>query len=112
MLIFTNPYAVFRACRRGNPNEAKYFDYMLSYSPIDNVNILSSSIPALLVTAGLHDRYATAPNPHYLTFNYTATNSSNILLICHILHYGLHTGLSSIILAQCYLITSSVLARY
>jgi len=37
----------------GNPNEKKFFDYMLSYSPIDNVRAVE--YPHLLVTAGLND---------------------------------------------------------
>ena len=37
----------------GNPNEYKYFDYMLSYSPYDNVR--SQSYPNILITAGLYD---------------------------------------------------------
>jgi oligopeptidase B len=37
----------------GNPNEKPYYDYMLSYSPYDNVE--RKAYPNLLVTAGLHD---------------------------------------------------------
>lgn len=37
----------------GNPKEAKYYDYMLSYSPYDNVQ--EQDYPAMLVTAGLWD---------------------------------------------------------
>ena len=37
----------------GNPNEHKYFDYMLSYSPVDNVR--AQRYPHLFVQAGLHD---------------------------------------------------------
>ena len=37
----------------GNPNEEKYFDYMMSYSPYDNV--VEKKYPAMLVTAGLND---------------------------------------------------------
>lgn len=37
----------------GNPNEPKYFDYMLSYSPVDNVR--EQEYPNILITAGLHD---------------------------------------------------------
>lgn len=37
----------------GNPNDPVYFDYMLSYSPYDQV--MAVDYPALLVTTGLHD---------------------------------------------------------
>lgn len=37
----------------GNPNIREYYDYLLSYSPYDNVE--AKNYPALLVTTGLHD---------------------------------------------------------
>lgn len=37
----------------GNPNEKKYYDYMLSYSPYDQVG--NQEYTNLLVTTGLHD---------------------------------------------------------
>jgi oligopeptidase B len=37
----------------GNPNEKASYDYMLSYSPYDNVE--AKDYPAMLVTTGLHD---------------------------------------------------------
>ena len=37
----------------GNPNDATYYNYMLSYSPYDQVS--AQAYPALLVTSGLHD---------------------------------------------------------
>jgi oligopeptidase B len=37
----------------GNPNEPKYFDYIASYSPYDNIQ--QKQYPNLLVTAGLND---------------------------------------------------------
>ncbi|UOK42028.1 MULTISPECIES: S9 family peptidase [Flavobacterium] len=37
----------------GNPNEKKYYDYMLSYSPYDNIT--KQKYPNMLVTTGLHD---------------------------------------------------------
>lgn len=37
----------------GNPKQKKYYDYMLSYSPYDNV--AHKAYPAMLVTTGLHD---------------------------------------------------------
>ncbi len=37
----------------GDPKQRAYYDYMLSYSPYDNVE--AKAYPHLLVTAGLHD---------------------------------------------------------
>ncbi|MFA5417876.1 MAG: S9 family peptidase [Bacteroidales bacterium] len=37
----------------GNPNEKAYYDYMLSYSPYDQVK--KQDYPAMLVVTGLHD---------------------------------------------------------
>ncbi len=37
----------------GNPNKKEYYDYMLSYSPYDNVT--EQEYPNMLVTSGLHD---------------------------------------------------------
>ncbi len=37
----------------GNPNEKEFYDYMLSYSPYDNV--AAQDYPNVLVTTGLHD---------------------------------------------------------
>jgi oligopeptidase B len=37
----------------GNPKEKEYYDYMLSYSPYDNVE--AKAYPNMLVTTGLHD---------------------------------------------------------
>ena len=37
----------------GNPNDKEYYDYMLSYSPYDQVK--AQNYPNMLVTTGLHD---------------------------------------------------------
>lgn len=37
----------------GNPKQKAYYDYMLSYSPYDQVK--KQAYPAMLVTTGLHD---------------------------------------------------------
>ena len=52
----------------GNPNEEKYFDYMMKYSPIDNVK--EQEYPSLLVTAGLND-----PRVAYWVCHQTCTYS-------------------------------------
>lgn len=38
----------------GNPNEKEYFDYMLSYSPYNNIQE-GKKYPNLLIKAGLND---------------------------------------------------------
>ncbi len=38
----------------GNPNEEKFFDYMMGYSPINNVK-KGAKYPSCLLTGGLHD---------------------------------------------------------
>ena len=37
----------------GNPNEEKFYDYMLSYSPLNNIK--AQPYPSILCLAGLHD---------------------------------------------------------
>lgn len=53
MLDESIPLTTFEYEEWGNPADPKYFDYMLSYSPYDNVK--AQDYPHLLVVAGLHD---------------------------------------------------------
>ncbi len=53
MLDETIPLTTGEYDEWGNPNEKEYYDYILSYSPYDQVE--AKSYPALLVTTGLHD---------------------------------------------------------
>ncbi|WP_055445828.1 S9 family peptidase [Lacinutrix mariniflava] len=53
MLDDTIPLTTGEYDEWGNPNDKKYYDYMKSYSPYDNVK--SKIYPNLLVTTGLHD---------------------------------------------------------
>ena len=53
MLDETIPLTVTEYEEWGNPNEKKYFDYMLSYSPYDNVE--KKDYPNMLITGGLND---------------------------------------------------------
>lgn len=53
MLDETLPLTVFEYEEWGNPNEEQYYDYMMKYSPYDNVE--AKAYPDILITAGLND---------------------------------------------------------
>ncbi|HWM92641.1 MAG TPA: prolyl oligopeptidase family serine peptidase, partial [Thermoanaerobaculia bacterium] len=53
MLDETIPLVTNEFDEWGNPKQKEYYDYMLSYSPYDNVR--AQRYPAMLVTTGLHD---------------------------------------------------------
>ncbi|MCK4573401.1 MAG: S9 family peptidase, partial [candidate division Zixibacteria bacterium] len=53
MLDPSIPLTVIEYEEWGNPNEKEYFDYMMSYSPYDNV--IAQEYPNMLITAGLND---------------------------------------------------------
>ena len=53
MLDDTIPLTTSEYDEWGNPNDEAYYDYMLSYSPYDNVS--AQPYPNLLITTGLHD---------------------------------------------------------
>eukprot|EP00949_MAST-11_sp_MAST-11-sp1_P002494 g2494.t1 len=64
----------------GNPNEDKYFDYMLSYSPYDNVR--EQPYPDIFITAGLYDPRVAywEPTKWATKLRTMATNKCEILL--------------------------------
>ena len=53
MLDASIPLTTFEWDEWGDPKELEYYDYMLSYSPYDNVE--AKDYPHMLVTTGLHD---------------------------------------------------------
>ena len=53
MLDASIPLTTFEWDEWGDPREREYYDYMLSYSPYDNVE--AKDYPHMLVTTGLHD---------------------------------------------------------
>jgi oligopeptidase B len=55
MIDSTIPLTIAEWSEWGNPNEEKYFDYITSYSPINNVKD-GSVYPTCLITGGLNDR--------------------------------------------------------
>ncbi|MEL1245892.1 S9 family peptidase [Flavobacterium sp. DGU11] len=62
----------------GNPNDKKYYDYMKSYSPYDNVT--AQNYPNMLVTTGLHDSQVQYWEPAKWVAKLRVTKTGNNLL--------------------------------
>jgi oligopeptidase B len=64
----------------GNPNEKVYFNYMLSYSPYDNIK--AQSYPNMLVTGGINDSQVLFHEPtKYVAKLRSLKTDDNILLL-------------------------------
>lgn len=63
----------------GNPNDLKYYNYMLSYSPYDNIR--ATEYPNLLVTTGLHDSQVQYWEPAKWVARLRATKTDDNLLL-------------------------------
>jgi len=74
----------------GNPAEKVYYDYMLSYSPYDNVK--PRAYPAMFITGALHDSQVQYYNPAKWTArlrdNQTGTNPILLRMNMHASHGG------------------------
>lgn len=76
----------------GNPKEKTYYDYMLSYSPYDQVK--AQNYPAMLVTTGLHDSQVQYWEPAKWVAKLRETKTDNNPLVFKIeMDYG-HGGAS------------------
>ncbi len=62
----------------GNPNDKEYYEYMLSYSPYDNVK--AQSYPNMYVSTGLHDSQVQYWEPAKWVAKLRATKTDNNLL--------------------------------
>jgi oligopeptidase B len=65
----------------GNPNEKDYYEYMLSYSPYDQVK--KQDYPNLLVTTGLHDSQVQYWEPAKWVAKLRDMKTDNNLLLLH-----------------------------
>ncbi len=92
MLDETIPLTTSEFDEWGNPKEEKYYYYMKSYSPYDNVE--AKDYPALLVTSGLHDSQVQYWEPAKWVAKLRELKTDNNLLVFHInMEYG-HGGAS------------------
>ncbi len=81
MLDDTIPLTTSEYDEWGNPLEKAAYDYMLSYSPYDNVT--AQDYPALLVTAGLHDSQVQYWEPAKWVAKLRAMKTDDNILLLH-----------------------------
>ncbi len=76
----TIPLTVIEYEEWGNPTKKEYYDYMMSYSPYDNVTV--KAYPNMLITAGLNDPRVQYWEPAKWTAKLRAlkTNDNRLLL--------------------------------
>lgn len=65
----------------GNPNQKEYYDYMLSYSPYDNV--AAKNYPNMFVTTGLHDSQVQYWEPAKWVAKLRDVKTDNNILLLH-----------------------------
>jgi oligopeptidase B len=76
----------------GDPNKKEYYDYMLSYSPYDNVE--AKDYPVMLVTTGLHDSQVQYFEPAKWVAKLRALKTDNNILLLHTNMGAGHSGVS------------------
>ncbi|MEL6256271.1 MAG: S9 family peptidase [Bacteroidota bacterium] len=76
----------------GNPNEKEYYDYILSYSPYDNVE--AKEYPHLLVISGLHDSQVQYWEPTKWVAKLREYKTDTNLLLLHTNMEAGHSGAS------------------
>ena len=79
MLDDTIPLTTSEYDEWGNPNDKPYYEYMLSYSPYDNVE--PKAYPNMLVTTGLHDTQVQYWEPAKWVAKLRALKKDNNLLL-------------------------------
>jgi oligopeptidase B len=81
MLDDTIPLTTSEYDEWGNPNDKSFYDYMLSYSPYDNIE--AKAYPALLVTSGLHDSQVQYWEPTKWVARLRALRTNDKTLLLH-----------------------------
>jgi oligopeptidase B len=80
MLDDTIPLTTGEYDEWGNPNDKSYYEYMLSYSPYDNIE--KKEYPPMLITSGLHDSQVQywEPTKYIAKLRDRQTNNAPVLL--------------------------------
>jgi oligopeptidase B len=81
MLDETIPLTTSEYDEWGNPNQEEYYNYMLSYSPYDQVE--AKAYPNMLVTTGLHDSQVQYWEPAKWVAKLRELKTDNNLLLLH-----------------------------
>lgn len=76
----------------GNPNDKEYYEYMLTYSPYDNVKI--QDYPNMLITTGLHDSQVQYWEPAKWVAKLREKKTDDNILLFHINMEAGHGGAS------------------
>ena len=92
MLDESIPLTSFEWDEWGDPREKEYYDYMLSYSPYDNV--IAMDYPNLLVTTGFWDSQVQYWEPAKWVAKLRDMKTNDKLLAFHINMEGGHGGVS------------------
>lgn len=92
MLDESIPLTTFEYDEWGNPNEKAYYDYMLSYSPYDQVE--AKAYPDLLVMTGLHDSQVQYWEPAKWVARLRHTKKDDNVLLLHTNMEAGHGGAS------------------
>ena len=92
MLDDTIPLTTSEYDEWGNPNEKEYYDYMLSYSPYDQVK--EQKYPNILVTTGYHDSQVQYWEPAKWVAKLRDKNQGDALILFHTNMVAGHGGSS------------------
>jgi oligopeptidase B len=92
MLDETIPLTTNEYDEWGDPDEREYYDYMLSYSPYDNVS--RKAYPAMLVTTGLWDSQVQYYEPVKWVAKLRAAKTDHNRLLLHVEMAAGHGGKS------------------
>ncbi len=92
MLDPTIPLTTFEYDEWGNPEEREYYDYMMTYSPYDNVHAVA--YPSMLVITGLHDSQVQYWEPAKWVARLRATGTGANPLLFHVDMSAGHGGAS------------------